>query len=270
MGAENSQNLGWKGVRRVAFFVWAAVLSLLSGITFVGVTVLTVGLWLAGQNPDTNPVVDLGFFALGAVIITTGFVVQLRAPERKISGLQQAAVGLLALGAAGLVGGRIEPLTGSLLLLVATAILVALHPARQEFFRAGTRLSPRLAALSILAAIPATAYAATMLVQARQAGPSCFFGRCAYGDRFAEMAALAIAIVVAGMLAALRPGGWRITVRSVGVAAVIVGSASIVLPELPGALGQAAGALALGWSVLFVTVAEWEAHNLAESPASPQ
>jgi len=155
---------GWGRVRRSAFFAWAAILSLLFGITFVGVTVLTIGLWLANRNPDTNPVTDLGFFALGAVIITTGFVVQLRAPEHKVAGLQQAVIGLLALGVGGLIGGRVEPLTGSLISLVATAILVALHPARRELFKLGTRPSLRLAALSILAAIPATVYAAAMLV----------------------------------------------------------------------------------------------------------
>jgi hypothetical protein len=137
-------------------------------------------------------------------------------------------------------------------------MLVALHPARREFFKVGTRLSPRLAALSILAAIPATTYATTMLIQARQAGPSCFFGRCAYGDRFAEMAALAISIVIAGMLAASKPGGWRVTAWSVGAAAATLGSASIVLPELPGALGQSGGAMTVAWGVLFIAVAEWE------------
>jgi hypothetical protein len=255
---------GWGRVRRVAFFVWAVILSLLSGILFAGVTILTIGMWLVNQNPYTTPVTDLGFFALGAIIITTGFVVQLRTPEHKIAGVQQAAIGLLALGVAGLIGGRVEPFTGSLLFLVATAILVALHPARREFFKVGTRLSPLLATLSILAAIPAVAYATTMLIQARQAGPSCFFGQCAYGDRFAELAALAIAIVIAGMLAASKPGGWRVTAWSVGAAAATLGSASIVLPELPGAPGQGGGAMTVAWGVLFIAVAEWEARNTSE------
>ncbi len=246
---------GWGRVRRIAFFAWAAILSVLFGITFIGVTTLTIGLWLAGDNPDSNPVTDLGFFALGAVIITTGFVVQLRAPEHKISGLQQAVIGLLALGIAGLIGERVEPLAGSLLSLVASAILVALHPARRRFFRLGTRPSSRLGALSILAAVPATPYAAAMLAQARQAGPSCFLGRCAYGDRLVEMAALAISVVLCGMLAASKPGGWRVTAWSVGVAAVILGSASVALPEVAGALGRAGGAVAVGWRVLFVVVA---------------
>jgi len=81
----------------------------------------------------------------------------------------------------------------------------------------------------------------------------------------AEVAALAIAIVAGGMLAASKPGGWRVTAWSMGAAAVIVGSASIVLPELPGALGQAAGAVAVAWGVLFVALAEWEVRNTSES-----
>jgi hypothetical protein len=263
----------WGRRRRSAFFAWAAILALLLGSTFAGVTVLTIGLWLANRNSDTTPVTDLGFFALGAVIITTGLAVQLRVPERRIAGLQQAAIGLLALGVAGLIGERIEPLTGSVVLLAATAIMVALHPARRKFFKVGTRLSAPMAALSLLAAIPATAYAATMLVQARQAGPSCFLGQCAYGDRLAEMAALAIAIVAIGMLAASKSEGWRVPAWSAGVAAVIVGAASLVWPELPGALGWAAGAVALLWGVLFVAVAEWEeritpAHPDASPPSS--
>jgi hypothetical protein len=250
--------LRWRGpVRRVAFFAWATILSLVSGITFIGVTVLTLGLWLAHRNADTTPVTDLGFFALGA-IITAGFVGQLRAPERHIAGLQQAFIGLLTLGVAGLIGGRLEPLTGAGIFLVASALLVALHSARRAFLKVGTRLSAPLAALALLAALPAAAYAATMLVQARHAGPSCFLGRCAHGDRFAELAALASAIVALGVLAAARPEGWRLTAWSAGAGAALVGAASLVWPALPGALGRAAGALVVVWGVLFVAVAEWE------------
>ncbi|HEX6710409.1 MAG TPA: hypothetical protein VF068_08745, partial [Rubrobacter sp.] len=49
-----------------------------------------------------------------------------------------------------------------------------------------------------------------------------------------------------------------------GAAAVVVGSASKVSPELPGSLDRAALAPAVAWSVLFVAVAEWEAGNTSE------
>ncbi|MHB1132411.1 MAG: hypothetical protein ACYC4L_08495 [Chloroflexota bacterium] len=247
---------GRGGLRRVAFFVWAAILSLAFGLLFVGVTALTIGLWFANQNRDTTPVTDLGFFALGGVIITTGLAAQLRAPERRIAGLQQAVIGLLALAIAGLLGDRIEPLVGAAIFLAATLPLVTLHPARGAFVKLGERPGGPLAALALLAAPPAIIYAATMLSQARQAGPSCFFGQCAYGDRFAELAALALAIVALGLLAAAKPVGWRVTAWSAGAAAMIVGVASLAWPGLAGSLGQFAGALAALWGILFVAIAE--------------
>jgi hypothetical protein len=42
------------------------------------------------------------------------------------------------------------------------------------------------------------------------------------------------------------------------VAAVIMGTASLVWPALPGALGQTGGAAATLWGILFVAVAERE------------
>lgn len=258
---------GWGRVRRTAFLVWAAVLAMLVGITFVGVTALTILMWLANQNADTNPVTDLGFFALGAVIVATGFAVQLRDAERKVAGAQQAIIGLLALGVAGLIGERAEPLAGSVALLVASAILVALHPARRELFRVGRSLSIPLAALSALAAVPALGYSQAMLVQARQAGPSCFFGQCAYGDRLSEMAALAIAVVALGLLTATRPPGWELSAWSAGAATFIVGSASIVWFELPESLGQAGGMATVVWGLLFAATAEWEKRRGTRVPA---
>jgi hypothetical protein len=256
--------------RHRAFFIWAAILSLVFGLLFIGVTALTIGMWLAHQNALTTPVSDLSFFALGAIITGMGFAVQLRTPERKIAGVQQAVLGLLALGVAGLIGNRIEPLVGSLLFLLAAAILAALHPARREFFKLGQGLSAPLAALSILAAVPAVGYTASMLALARHAGPSCFLGRCPYGDRLAEMAALALAIVLVGMLAALKTQGWRVAARSAGASAVILGLVSIVLPDAPGALGQAWGALTVTWGVLFVVAAEWETRQGTPSAGQGQ
>jgi len=248
--------------RRAAITAWAAILSGFFGLVFVATTALSIGTWLTDPGyTETNPVVDLGFFALGAVLIGAGFAMQLRAPEGNIAGVQQAVVALLALGVAGLIGGRIEPLTGAVVFLAATAVLVALHPARREFLKPGAGLSGPLAALALLAAVPAAGFASTMLRLARRAGPSCFLGRCAHGDRFAEMVALVGAVVLVGLLASLRTRGWRVSAWSAAVAAVIVGAASFALPDAPGSLGQGWGTVAVAWGVLFAAVAAWEARR---------
>lgn len=247
---------------RIAFVVWARIWSAVFAVVFVGVTALTISLWVTDpEYTETTPVSGLSFFALG-VIIGLGFVSQLRTPELNVAGVQQAVIGILSLGVAGLIGDRIEPLVGSLLFLLAATVLLALHPSRRDFFKLSGRVSASLGALSVLAAVPSFWYAAKMLALAADAGPSCFFGECAHGDRFAETAAAAIAIVLVGLLAALRTQGSRIAIWSAGAAAIIIGAASIALPGAPGAIGQTWGALAVTWGVLFVTAGEWQArHN---------
>lgn len=71
------------------------------------------------------------------------------------------------------------------------------------------------------------------------------------------MAAAAIAVVLAGMLAAMRTQRSRIAVWSASAAAVVVGAASIALPHAPGAISQAWGALAVAGGVLLVATGEW-------------
>lgn len=239
--------------RRLAFFVWAAILSLLFGIGFFGLTVLFIG-WFEKPYGVSTPVSELSHGALGGIIITFGLLVQLRRPEGKIAGVQQAVLGILALIITAVVAGRQEPLTMSLLFLAAVAILVALHPARREFFRLGAGLSVAPAAVATVAAIPVVVYAVSMLAQARQ-----FVGPPHHADRFAEMAAAVIAIVAVGMLAALKTQGWRITAWSAGAAATVVGLASIAFPAAPGAVGRGWGAVAALAGILFVFAAEWEA-----------
>ena len=248
--------------RRVAFFVWAAILSLLFGIGFFGLTVLIIG-WFETPYGVSTPVSELSHRALAGIIITVGLLVQLRSPARRIAGVQQAVLGILAFLITALIGGRQEPLQESLLFLAAVAILVTLHPARREFFKPGARLSPALAAISVLGAIPAVGYAVSMLVQARQ-----FVGPPHHADRFAEMAAASIAIVLVGMLASLKSQGWSISAWSAGAASIVVGMASVVFPDAPGGVGRVWGTLAVGAGVLFLVLAELETIRSAAKPAT--
>jgi hypothetical protein len=108
-----------------------------------------------------------------------------------------------------------------------------------------------------------------MLGLARSAGPSCFAGQCAGGDRFAEAAALAIALVAIGLLASARTPGWRLAAWAAGVAASIFGVASVALPDVPGSIGVPGGLLVVAWGVLVVASAEWDTRR-AGSVISPQ
>jgi hypothetical protein len=72
------------------------------------------------------------------------------------------------------------------------------------------------------------------------------------------MAALAIAIVLTGLVASLQTQGWRIPAWSAGSAAIVFGLTSTVFPNHPGAEGRGWGALAVAGGALFIAVAELE------------
>lgn len=232
---------------------WAATLAALLGLLFTALTAVTIALWLSDSAyTQTNPLVDLAFFALG-LIIAAGFASQVRG--RHVAGLQQAILALLVLAAAGWLGGRIEPLVGPLVLVAAAGPLVALHPDRRRLAAAGAGLSRPLAALAAVAAVPAIVYAAGMLDQARAAGPSCFLGQCVQGDRYAETAALAIAVVAVALLAAMRTPGWMLPAWAAGAAAVGLGAASLAFPGQVGALSAVWAVAAVVWGCAVAVVA---------------
>ena len=238
--------------------VWAAAVTVVLGLVFAGTTALTLALWATDPAySQTNPVVDLAFFALGGILITVGFASQIR--PRQLAGLQQAVLALVALAVAGLLAGRIEPFIGALLLLVAAAPLVVLHPARQQLLAAGETLSMPLAVLGAAAVVPAVAYAAAMLDHARSAGPSCFLGRCAAGDRFAETAALAVAVVLVALLASLRTSGWTLSAWCAGGAAITLGAASLAFPLEPGALAAPWAVAVVVWGTACIATASTHA-----------
>jgi hypothetical protein len=238
--------------RRGAFATWASVLSAAVGIGFFGVTSLVLA-WFGGDDPAI-PVTELGYGALVGIIITTGIVVQVRAPERKIAGVQQALLGAAALLISAPLASDPQNLTPGLVLLGALGILIGLHSDRRALIRPGSRFSVTLASTAVVGAIPLLGYALAMAAQARE-----LIGPPHHVQRLTTMAALAIAIILVGLLAAFRTRGWLIPARSAGAATVVFGLASIVFPSHMGSAGQGWGAVAAGGGALFIVLAELEA-----------
>jgi hypothetical protein len=238
--------------RRIAFNAWAAILVAGYGVAFFGYTSLVLA-WFEDVEGVAGPVTDLGYGVLVGIIQTTGLLVQLRGPERKIAGVQQTFLVIPALLIGSAIAFDSQNLVPALILLPAVGILLALHPARGEFFRRGAALSWSLLAITVIGAVPLVAYALDMGAQARD-----LVGPPHHVQRLSTMAAMAVAIVLTGLLAALRTRGWRIPAWSAGVAAIMFGLASVVFPDQAGTVGRGWGGVAIAGGVLFIAVAEWE------------
>ena len=150
-----------------------------------------------------------------------------------------------------------QNLIPALIMLPTLAILLALHPARSEFLRRGGSVSPVLLVVAVAGGVPLIAYALHMGAEARD-----LTGPPHHVQRLSTTAAMTIAILLTGLLAALRTKGWRIPVWNAGLATVVFGSASMAFPDHPGAEGRWWAGLAMTGSVLFIALGEWEARRL--------
>lgn len=241
--------------RRIAFVAWVGVVTVVLGIGLFGLTTLVLG-WFEADRGTFIPVTDLGYGALVGILITGGLLVQLRDPDRKIAGLQQATLAALALLISAPLAEDDQNVVPGLVALGAVGLAVALHPARREFFLPGGGFSPGLAAVAVLAAGPLIGYGLSMAAQARElAGPPHHI------QRLATMTAMAVALVLVGLLSALQTRGWRIPAWSAAAAAGVFGLASMVFPDDRGSAGRGWGALAIGGGLVFIVVAERRANR---------
>jgi hypothetical protein len=110
-------------------------------------------------DQQRDQILDVGWGAVFGVIFPLGLLAQLRRPERRIAGVQQTSVVALALALAGGAGESWWYLVLAAGVAGVSAVLVALHPARQAFLARGQRPEPTMLALSAVAAGPALVYA---------------------------------------------------------------------------------------------------------------
>jgi hypothetical protein len=143
----------------------------------------------------------------------------------------------------------------------AALIALGLHPAGRDFFISFrvSRANRLMAALVVVAAVPLLLLTATNLrLQVSVADDHAAAGH--YGF----MAAFSITIIGVGLLASLRPDGWRLTAWVAGLLPALLGMVSLIYPvtsslSLPWALA------AIAWGTGFVIAAERSRH--AEGPS---
>lgn len=248
----------------------------LAAAGFNGLMVALMALRLEALLPD--PFAQMGHFteahhrthdltfALLFLPSILGLVAQYRRPARNIAGMLMTLIppaALIVVLLATLTAGNTRVLQPPWLIVGAGALLAtALHPAGNDFSSAfrWSRLNWAMAALVAVAAAALIPLAvANIGLQAAVADDHAAAGH--YGF----IAALAVTTIGVGVLASLRPDGWRLPAWTAGLLPALLGATSIVYPQATSSLATPWAVAAIAWGTLFITVA----HLTREPPASP-
>jgi hypothetical protein len=201
---------------------------------------------------------DLTFaFLFGTAAV--GMVAQLFTPLKNVAGQIMALIPWLGLA-------LVVPLTeywsahASGFVMISTALFAALtlnatifHPAGRDFFRSFriARADRSMLALVAVAAIPLLAFAYTNVgLQRGAADDHVDLGH--YGF----MAAFSFTVIGVGILASMRPDGWRLAAWVGGLLPILLGAASIVFSDVASSLSPFWALLAIAWGISFVAAAE--------------
>jgi hypothetical protein len=195
---------------------------------------------------------DLTFsFLFGTAVL--GMLAQLRRPSENVAGQLMALIPWVALGLASVLSKTWirfapAPLLGALALLA-----IILHPTGRNFFRSFrvSRANRLMLALVIIAAVPLVALASTNIgLQRTVTNDHAALGH--YGF----MAAFSFTVIGVGLLASLRPDGWRLTAWVASFLPTLLGLASLVYPGVDSSLGLVWALAAIPWGVAFIAAAK--------------
>ena len=228
----------------------AALLALWWGFFFFGIYDLLVFL----QGPEFHEAFHLetGWGLFFVFVVAAPLSAIAAAPGRVLPAApQQVILAAVAFGvAAGLTLSLEHLLTalglvGTVALLAVTSrdVRASLTPPRTWHWGPGL--------LVLGAAAPWSAYALRLADTARA---GLYPEPTGLLDQWPVLAALAIALILVGALAATLTTGWRVPAWCVAVCSAWFGIASSVYPDLDAALGRRWGLVALAWGIAFLAV----------------
>jgi hypothetical protein len=243
----------------VAFRVCAIVFAVAVGLGFFGLPSLVTG-WFEGGERVIHRVHDLGYGDWAGILLTVPLVALTRTPERRPAAVQQVVVAVAAYWLAILVAVDFEPIQLMFMAVFGAiaAVLVWLYPAPRAGLASTGRPSFLLGLIAVVAAIPLVAYALEIASFQRKGVSS---DPHVMEHHWTTMAALALGILLVAGLASLRAPGWRVAGWSAGLAAGVLGLASIIFSGYAGSLGTGWGSVALGGGLAFIAATEWEARR---------
>jgi hypothetical protein len=210
-------------------------------------------LGMAHFTEPSHRIHDLTYGFLFATAVV-GLLAQLRRPLKNVAGMLMALIPWVGLLLAAILSTDPGVIRSAERMLVAAGTVAAalLHPARGDFFRSFiSRVNWVMLALVLIAAVPLLPFAATNLGLQRAVTDE----HAAMGH-YGFMAAFSFTVIGVGLLASLRPIGWRLTAWVAGLLPALFGLASLLLPDASSSLGLGWALAAIAWGALFVAAGE--------------
>jgi putative effector of murein hydrolase LrgA (UPF0299 family) len=196
-----------------------------------------------------------GFLFVPALV---GILAQFRRPSKNVAGMVMAlipSVGLLlTLLLTFVATSNTNVLQPPWVTVMMGALLAALlHPAERAFFRSFrvSRVNWVMLALVTIAAVPLLVFAATNIEL-----QGTITDEHAAAGHYGFMAAFGFTVIGVGLLASLRPDGWRLTAWVAGLLPLLLGVTSVIYPDASSSLGLVWAVAAIAWGVVFVAAAE--------------
>jgi hypothetical protein len=242
------------------FGLYVLVILVVAGIIAV-ITFKPEWLGLEGFGHFGDPEHRVHDFTYGFIFTTAivGILAQLRRPSKNVAGMVMALIPWAAFALAALFSGEEFVIRSTERITVAyVAVIVALlHPTGRGFFRSFrvSRINWVMLALVGIAAVPLLASASTN-IRLQETVADLHAGLGHYGF----MAAFSFTVIGVGLLASLRPDGWRLTAWVAGLLPVLLGLTSLVYRDESSSLGLGWALAAIAWGAVFIAAAERTKH----------
>jgi hypothetical protein len=231
---------------------------------FVGVVLVQPDLITGFLGHDTAGHISLHFrqahhrvhdLTFGFLVGTAGMglLAQLRVPSKNIAGQLMALIPWVGLLLAFVLSNARLPFAPAPILAALTLLATTLHPARRGLVGSFSvlRVNRVTLALVVIAAVPLLVFAATNIGLQRTGSND----HAALGH-YGFMAAFSFTVIGVGLLASLRPDGWRLTAWVAGLLPALLGLSSLAYPGLDSSLSLVWALAAVAWGVGFVAAAE--------------
>jgi MFS family permease len=232
----------WGTIRRGLARVVAAAAAVFWGFFFFGL-IDFVTPFVGGEEFADHYLIETGWGLTYLVLVAVPLLVLVVRPGAAVALLELTLVGA-ALGAGALLAGSPPHLLPALGVLVTTGVLALLGGVRTAARPWGT--APYLALISLVALLPAAAYAWDMARSTEN--PEETWGL----DHYPAQAGFAVAVVLVALLTAYgvsgRRGRW-LPAATAAFSAIWIGVLSMVWPERVASLGTGWGLLAVVWGI---------------------